>query len=64
MTPASSPEHSHGCKFAARCPFVMTECHQQHPPLYRTNEDRAVACFLYKDQPQVSGKEMAEFLAV
>jgi oligopeptide/dipeptide ABC transporter ATP-binding protein len=56
-------EHGHGCKFANRCPFVMTECHQKHPPLYRTHEDRAVACFLYKNEPQVSGQEMAESLA-
>jgi peptide/nickel transport system ATP-binding protein len=53
----------HGCKFANRCPFVMKECHDKPPPLYRTNEDRAVACFLYKDAQQVSGKEMAEALA-
>jgi oligopeptide/dipeptide ABC transporter ATP-binding protein len=52
-----------GCKFSNRCPFVMDECRQQHPPLYRTNEDRAVACYLYKDAPTVAGREMADFLA-
>jgi peptide/nickel transport system ATP-binding protein len=56
-------ESGHGCKFANRCPFVMAECHQQHPPLYRTNDDRAVACFLYKKEPQVDGSMMAEFLS-
>lgn len=56
-------EQGHGCKFANRCPFVMDECHREHPPLYRTHENRAVACFLYADQPQVSGREMAESLA-
>lgn len=55
--------HGHGCKFANRCPFVMAECHQQQPPLYRTHEDRAVACFLYKNEPSVGGREMAESLA-
>lgn len=56
-------ESGHGCKFANRCPFAMAECHQQHPPLYRTNDDRAVACFLYKKEPQVDGSMMAEFLS-
>lgn len=52
-----------GCKFANRCPFAMKECHEQPPPLYRTHEDRAVACYLYKDSPTVSGEAMAEFMA-
>ena len=52
-----------GCKFANRCPFAMTECHEKPPPLYQTNEDRAVACYLYKDAKTVSGQAMAEFMA-
>jgi peptide/nickel transport system ATP-binding protein len=59
----SSTQKTHGCKFANRCPFVMAECHEKHPPLYRTNADRAVACYLYKDGEPISGGEMAEFLA-
>jgi peptide/nickel transport system ATP-binding protein len=53
----------HGCKFSNRCPFVMAECRQQAPPLYKTDADRAVACYLYKDAEQVSGRAMAEALA-
>jgi peptide/nickel transport system ATP-binding protein len=53
----------HGCKFANRCPYVMAECRQARPPLYRTSDGRAVACYLYKDSPQVSGRDMAEALA-
>ena len=52
-----------GCKFANRCPFAMKECHEQPPPLYRTHEERAVACYLYKDSPTVSGEALAEFMA-
>ena len=52
-----------GCKFADRCPFVMPECRQSPPPLYRTNDDRAVACFLYKESEPISGQAMAEALA-
>jgi oligopeptide/dipeptide ABC transporter ATP-binding protein len=61
--PASNAAEVHGCKFANRCPFVMAECRLQPPPLYRTNDDRAVACYLYKEAAPVSGSEMAEALA-
>lgn len=53
----------HGCKFANRCPFVMAECHEKPPPLYRTNPQRAVACYLYKENEVISGQAMAEALA-
>jgi peptide/nickel transport system ATP-binding protein len=53
-----------GCKFANRCPYVMDVCRQAHPPLYRPDADRAVACYLHEDSSQVSGREMAESLAV
>jgi peptide/nickel transport system ATP-binding protein len=58
----ASTQKSQGCKFANRCPFVMAECHEKHPPLYRTNDDRAVACYLYQDGKPISGGEMAEVL--
>jgi len=53
----------HGCKFSNRCPFVMAECREKAPPLYRTTEDRAVACYLHKEAPVVTGAEMAEYMA-
>jgi len=40
-----------GCKFADRCPHVMPMCHEAPPPLYRTDDHRAVACYLYRDAP-------------
>lgn len=55
--------HVEGCKFSNRCPFVMDECREKHPPLYRTDDDRAVACYLNKASEQVSGQEMADALA-
>ncbi|MCE7979891.1 MAG: ABC transporter ATP-binding protein [Caldilinea sp. CFX5] len=60
---AAPAKAMHGCKFANRCPFAMQECHETPPPLYRTNEERAVACYLYKESAAVSGNAMAEFLA-
>lgn len=58
---SSSARELHGCKFAI-APFVMKECHEKAPPLYRTHEERAVACISTKNPP-VSGKEMAEYMA-
>jgi len=53
-----------GCKFANRCPYVMPECQELAPPLFRTEDDRAVACYLHKGSGEaVSGKEIAASLA-
>jgi hypothetical protein len=52
-----------GCKFSNRCPYGMPECRQAPPPLYRTADDRAVACYFHTDGAPVSGREMAESLA-
>jgi oligopeptide/dipeptide ABC transporter ATP-binding protein len=60
---STAPKELRGCKFANRCPYVMAECHQAAPPLYLTDDDRAVACYLYKDTAPVTGREMAESLA-
>lgn len=40
-----------GCSFAARCPFVTDICLQAQPPLYQTNQNRAVACYLHQEAP-------------
>jgi peptide/nickel transport system ATP-binding protein len=61
--PSAPSKEVRGCKFSNRCPFVMAECHQAPPPLYFTDDDRAVACYLHKGSVPVSGKEMAESLA-
>ena len=51
-----------GCKFANRCPHVMDICRQQAPPLYRTDEGRAVSCFLYKNNPALGERGLDEVL--
>jgi peptide/nickel transport system ATP-binding protein len=61
--PVGGGTPAHGCKFANRCPYVMPECREARPPLFRTDDDRAVACNLYKDSPEVSGRQMADSLA-
>jgi oligopeptide/dipeptide ABC transporter ATP-binding protein len=40
-----------GCRFADRCPHVMTICQEKAPPLYQTHERRVVACYLFQDAP-------------
>jgi peptide/nickel transport system ATP-binding protein len=51
-----------GCKFADRCPMVMRICTETVPPLYRTDDQRAAACFLYKDAPSITGDEMGRVM--
>jgi peptide/nickel transport system ATP-binding protein len=60
---APPPRAVRGCKYSNRCPFVMAECREAPPPLYRTDDNRAVACYLHKDSPPVDGRDMAESLA-
>src|SRR5919202_2893597 len=38
--PSTPPKEVRGCKFPRRCPYVMAECHEAPPPLYRTDDDR------------------------
>ena len=37
-----------GCKFADRCPQVMSICATQPPPLYQIEQERGAACYLYQ----------------
>lgn len=52
------------CKFVNRCPMAMEKCLHQVPPLYQTEEHRAVACFLYEDSPVLGNHEMNAVLRV
>jgi ABC-type oligopeptide transport system ATPase subunit len=38
-----------GCTFADRCPYVMTACREETPPLYRLDGARVAACFLFRE---------------
>jgi peptide/nickel transport system ATP-binding protein len=37
-----------GCRFHPRCPYIMEECKKEKPPMYFLNNNRNVACYLYK----------------
>lgn len=53
-----------GCKFANRCPHVMDICRAERPPLFRTESGRAVACFLYQQNPVLPSAELDSVMAV
>ncbi len=55
---------THGCKFADRCPYAMDISREQRPPLFRTDERRAAACFLYKESPKLEGTDLDQVMAV
>lgn len=50
------------CRFYQRCPWAMPVCVQQAPPLYRTEADRATACYLYQDSPPLESTQLNEVL--
>jgi len=58
--PAAGAAH---CTFVDRCPYAMDICRRQTPPLFRTDEHRAVACFLYKESPRLAGTDLEQVLA-
>lgn len=53
-----------GCKFAGRCPHVMERCRQAPPPLYRMDDKRVAACYLYDESPVLPGEELGDLFRV
>ncbi len=49
---------SRGCAFAPRCPHAMDICWERRPSLYRTEENRASACFLHQYSPVIDASEI------
>ncbi|HYJ13523.1 MAG TPA: ABC transporter ATP-binding protein [Thermomicrobiales bacterium] len=62
-TVASQSPPTQGCRFANRCPHVMDICRSLKPPLFRTEQGRAVACFLYRDQPELGTQGIEQVFA-
>jgi peptide/nickel transport system ATP-binding protein len=60
---AGTAVSSQGCQFAERCPYVMGMCRENAPPLYRTDETRAAACFLFRDAPVLPVGQLDDVLA-
>lgn len=61
-TPRSSDvvTDSVGCKFAARCPLVMSKCWSNVPPLYQIEAERAARCFFYEEYPEMTKPDIAD----
>jgi peptide/nickel transport system ATP-binding protein len=51
-----------GCKFADRCPHVMTLCTEKDPPLYRVDPTRASACFLHQEAAELAREDVDQLL--
>ena len=46
------------CKFADRCPHVLSQCVEKAPSLYQIDSQRGAACYLYEDSPVVERDAM------
>ncbi|WP_266083273.1 ABC transporter ATP-binding protein [Haladaptatus caseinilyticus] len=44
-SPPSIADLPSGCRFMQRCPFAVSECAENHPPLYEVGEDHYSACY-------------------
>lgn len=56
-------DSSAGCKFYGRCPFAMDKC-KTFPPLFQINEQQAVSCYLFDENPQIASENLSELLTV
>jgi peptide/nickel transport system ATP-binding protein len=50
---------SAGCRFADRCAHAMPDCRVSAPPLFRTEDRRATACYLYRAAPVIRSAEVS-----
>ncbi|MBA2278053.1 MAG: ABC transporter ATP-binding protein [Chloroflexia bacterium] len=57
-----TPRGESFCPFHDRCPHTMPVCVEQHPPMFRTAPDRAVACYLYQESPTMPAAEMTSVI--
>lgn len=54
----TSIESQVGCKYAGRCPKVMDICKTAPPPLYKIDDKRVAACYLFEDKEILPGEEL------
>lgn len=53
-----------GCKFAPRCPYKLEDiCDSKAPELFMVDRDRAVSCYLYRENPVLSREELSNVFA-
>jgi oligopeptide/dipeptide ABC transporter ATP-binding protein len=51
-----------GCRFVRRCPHAMPVCREHEPPVFRTDDRRGVACFLYRSTPAMLPGEASDLV--
>jgi peptide/nickel transport system ATP-binding protein len=56
-------DNSVGCRFSARCPFVMDQC-KQDPPLFQLNNHQAASCYLLEGHPVITPERLSDLLPV
>jgi oligopeptide/dipeptide ABC transporter ATP-binding protein len=56
-------ENTPGCRFAARCPYVMEIC-KTPPPLFQLSPQQTASCFLHASKPEVAPERLSELLPV
>jgi len=52
-------DYPQGCPFAARCPYVIDQCHSDDPNLEIVGENHTVACWVKPDGAEVLAKSRA-----
>lgn len=55
-----SDRETTGCRFAPRCPHAMEKCWTSQPELRVSDEYRAVACFLFEENPLLASGDVAD----
>jgi oligopeptide/dipeptide ABC transporter ATP-binding protein len=59
----SAPAADSGCRFASRCPVAMPECAAAPPPMFRTERNRATACYQYRDHDVLAADALHSVMA-
>jgi peptide/nickel transport system ATP-binding protein len=64
IVPDGTEQMGKGCKFANRCPHVMSICREAPPPLYQTDgENRVASCYLYENNPTLPKDDVGQLFS-
>ncbi|MEV4663476.1 ABC transporter ATP-binding protein [Micromonospora echinofusca] len=55
----SAPAGGPGCRFAARCPYVVDECTRRRPPLTQAGSGSQVACLRHREIADLARPKVA-----
>jgi oligopeptide/dipeptide ABC transporter ATP-binding protein len=64
IIPDGTEKIGNGCKFANRCPHVMSMCRNVQPPLYQPDDqNRVAACYLYEKSPTLPKDDVGQLFS-